>query len=141
LHKQTLEDREGGKVVTGVTQTGTGSDGKPIYEPISVTLDQEGTRRYWSNLGERAQENFLYDASFIKLRQVSLGYSLPAKLLSNTPFTNISLSFVGRNLAILYKNIDNVDPESSYTDSSAQGLDYFGMPGTRSYGFNLRVVF
>jgi hypothetical protein len=51
------------------------------------------------------------------------------------------VSFVGRNLAILYKNVDNIDPEYGYTDSAAQGLDYFGMPTTRTYGFNLRVVF
>ena len=101
----------------------------------------EETGDYWGNLGERCQENFIYDASFIKLRQVSLEYSLPAKLLTKTPFTNLAVSFVGRNLAILYKNIDNVDPESTYTDSNAQGLDYFGMPGTRSYGFNVRVTF
>jgi hypothetical protein len=128
-------------VVTGVTQTGTGTDGKPIYEPFTRTLSMEETGDYWGNLGERAQENFIYDASFIKLRQVSLEYSLPAKLLNKTPFTNLAVSFVGRNLAILYKNIDNVDPESTYTDSNAQGLDYFGMPGTRSYGFNVRVTF
>jgi hypothetical protein len=101
----------------------------------------EETGDYWGNLGERAQENFIYDASFLKLRQVSLEYSLPVKLLTKTPFTNLAVSFVGRNLAILYKNIDNVDPEATYTDSNAQGLDYFGMPGTRSYGFNVRVTF
>jgi hypothetical protein len=141
LHKQTIEGREGGFIVKGVTQTGTDTDGKPIYEPIEKELNNEFFRNYWSNLGERAEENFIYDASFVKLRQVSLGYSLPAKILSKTPFTGLAVSFVGRNLAILYKNIDNVDPESTYTDSNAQGLDYFGMPGTRSYGFNLRVTF
>jgi hypothetical protein len=141
LHKQTLVNREGGMVIKGVTQTGTGSDGKPIYEAFTKTLNQDETRRYWSNLGERAQENFVYDASFIKLRQISLEYSLPPKLLTKTPLTNLAVSFVGRNLAILYKNIDNVDPEYGYTDSSAQGLDYFGMPTTRTYGFNLKVTF
>lgn len=39
------------------------------------------------------------------------------------------------------KNTDNIDPESSYTSSNAQGLDYFGMPATRTYGFNLRATF
>ncbi len=141
LHKQTLEDREGGKVIEGVTQTGTNTDGSPIYEPFTLTLDQDQTQRYWSNLGERAQENFIYDASFIKLRQVSVEYSLPAKILNKTPFSNLAVSFVGRNLAILFKNIENVDPESNYTDSNAQGMDYFGMPTTRTYGFNVRVVF
>lgn len=141
LHKQTLVKREGGMTVKGVTQTGTDASGKPIYEAFTKTLDQEQTRNYWSNLGERAEENFMYDASFIKLRQVSIEYSLSPKILSKTPFTSLAISFVGRNLAVLYKNIDNVDPEYGYTDSAAQGLDYFGMPTTRTYGFNLKVVF
>ncbi len=141
LHKQTLVNREGGMVVKGVIQNGTDSNGKPIYEPFTKTLNQRETRDYWANLGERAQENFIYDASFVKLRQISLEYSIPPALLSKLPFTNLAISFVGRNLAILYKNIDNVDPESNYTDSNAQGLDYFGMPTTRTYGFNLRVTF
>jgi hypothetical protein len=62
-------------------------------------------------------------------------------LLSKTPFVNLTVSFVARNLAILYKKVPNIDPESSYTSSNAQGLDYFGMPATRSYGFNLRAIF
>jgi hypothetical protein len=83
----------------------------------------------------------MYDASFIKLRQITFGYSVPKSMLSKTPFQTLSLSFVGRNLAILFKNTENIDPESSYTSSNAQGLDYFGMPATRSYGFNLRASF
>ncbi len=141
LHKQTLVNREGGMVVKGVIQNGTDGSGKPIYEPFTKTLNQRETNDYWNNLGERCQENFVYDASFVKLRQISLEYSIPPALLSKLPFTNLAVSFVGRNLAILYKNIDNVDPESNYTDSNAQGLDYFGMPSTRTYGFNLRVTF
>ncbi|MDP4221820.1 MAG: SusC/RagA family TonB-linked outer membrane protein [Bacteroidota bacterium] len=140
LHKQTLKNREGGMVVTGVTQTGT-SGGEPVYAPFTLTLNQEQTRQYWSNLGERAEENFIYDASFIKLRQISIEYSFAPKILAKTPFTNLAVSFVGRNLAILYKNIDNVDPEYGYTDSAAQGLDYFGMPTTRTFGFNVKAVF
>ncbi|HOW41757.1 MAG TPA: hypothetical protein PL123_14520, partial [Bacteroidales bacterium] len=58
-----------------------------------------------------------------------------------TPLTNVSVSFVGRNLWIIHRNTENIDPESSYTSSSGQGIDQFAMPTTRSYGFNLRVVF
>ena len=113
----------------------------PIYEPFTKTLTPGEAENYWSQLGERSAEAFIYDASYVKLRQVTLGYSFPRALLSRTPFTNLMLSFVGRNLAILHKNVDNIDPESSYTNSNAQGLDYFGMPATRTYGFNLRVTF
>lgn len=141
LHKQTLEYREGGMPIEGVIQTGTGTDGKPVYAPLSMTLNQEQTRIYWGNLASRAQENFMYDASFVKLRQVSLEYSLPPAVLDKTPLANVAVSFVGRNLAILYRKTDNIDPEASYTNSNMQGIDQFGMPGTRSYGFNVRVVF
>jgi hypothetical protein len=141
LHKQTLEYREGGMPIEGVIQTGTGTDGKPVYAPLSMTLNREQVRNYWGNLAGRAQENFMYDASFVKLRQVSLEYSLPASILDKTPLQTVAVSFVGRNLAIIYRNTDNIDPESSYTSSSGQGIDQFGMPGTRSYGFNVRVVF
>ena len=141
LHKQTLEYREGGMPIEGVIQTGTGSDGKPVYAPLSMTLNQEQVRNYWGNLASRAQENFMYDASFVKLRQVSLEYSLPPAVLDKTPLANVAVSFVGRNLAILYRKTDNIDPEASYTNSNGQGIDQFGMPGTRSYGFNVRVVF
>jgi len=128
-------------VVKGVIKNGTDSNGNDIYEPFTKTLNQRETVDYWGNLGERCQENFIYDASFMKLRQISLEYSIPQTLLAKSPFTNLAISLVGRNLAILYKNIDNVDPESNYTDSNAQGLDYFGMPTTRTYGFNLKVTF
>ena len=141
LHKQTLAYREGGMPVEGVIQTGTGTDGKPVYGPLSMTLNREQVRNYWGNLASRAQENFMYDASFVKLRQVSLEYSLPASILDKTPLQTVAVSFVGRNLAIIYRNTDNIDPESSYTSSNGQGIDQFTMPGTRSYGFNVRVVF
>jgi hypothetical protein len=71
-----------------------------------------------------------------------LGYNLSPKLVGKTPFNAIGLSFVGRNLAILWKNIPNIDPESTYSfNGGAQGLEYFALPQTRSYGFNLNVSF
>ena len=141
LSKRTLVNREGGLVVDGVIQNGTDADGKPVYIPFTKTLNEQETQDYWGNLAYRASENFVYDASFIKLRQISLEYDLPAKLLEKTPLKNIAVSFVGRNLAILYRKTDNIDPESSYTSGTGQGIDQFTMPGTRSYGFNLRVTF
>ncbi|MEM9676217.1 MAG: hypothetical protein AAF992_26740, partial [Bacteroidota bacterium] len=71
----------------------------------------------------------------------SVGYSLPTSLLSNTPLQSVRLSFVGRNLLLLYTNLENVDPESTYNNTNSQGLEYFGVPQTRSYGFNLKVGF
>lgn len=134
---QTLLGRQGEAPleITGVTPDGNG------YKPFSKTLTPGEAQNYWSKLGDRAAERFLYDASFIKLRQITLGYTLPSRLFTNTPIRSLMVSFVARNLAILYKNTENIDPESSYTSSNSQGLDYFGMPSTRTFGFNLKATF
>lgn len=136
--KQTLLGREGEAplVVTGVADDGAGG-----FKPFSKTLTPGEANNYWSLLGDRAAEKFVYDASFIKLRQITLGYNLPKKILDRTPVQNLMVSFVARNLAILKKNTPNIDPESSYTSSNSQGLDYFGFPATRTFGFNVRATF
>jgi hypothetical protein len=145
LHKQSLIGREGEAPlhITGVVNTGTTA--APEYTPVDRDLTVDEARTYWNSIGGEAtaiSEMFIYDASFLKLRQLTLSYSLPRTLLTNSPFQNVTISFVGRNLAILYKDIENVDPESNYSSNAgAQGLEYFGFPATRSYGFNLTVGF
>lgn len=141
LSKNSLQGREGEAplTVTGVTQEGT------EYKPFTKTLTPQEAFNYWGNVGGEADftntRMYLYDASFIKLRQLTLGYVFPKKLLAKTPLQNLTLSFVGRNLAILFKNTPNIDPESNYANGNSQGFDYFGFPSTRSYGFNLRATF
>ncbi len=137
--KQTLQGRAGEAPLTVTGVTDVNNDG--VYEPFTKTLTPGEAANYWNQLGERAQENFVYDASFIKLRSVTFGYNFPKSMLTKTPINSLSLSFVGRNLAILYKKTPNIDPESSYTSSNSQGMDYFGVPASRTYGFNLRASF
>jgi hypothetical protein len=137
--KNTLLGREGEAPLIREGVIDSNNDG--VYEPFSKTYTPGEAQNYWSQLSNRAQENYIYDASFIKLRQITFGYTIPKAWLSKTPIQTLMVSFVGRNLAILYKNVDNIDPESGYSSSNAQGLDYFGMPATRSYGFNLRATF
>ena len=141
--KQTLLGRQGEAplIITGVVQDGSNPNGDPIFKPMTKTLTPGEAQNYWSQLGDRAAERFVYNASFVKLRQITLGYNLPKRLLGKTSLQNLMVSFVARNLAILYKNVDNIDPESSYTSSNSQGLDYFGMPATRTFGFNIRATF
>jgi TonB-linked SusC/RagA family outer membrane protein len=137
LTKESLIGREGGLQITGVFEDGSGG-----YTGVETrTLDHQDAENYWSYLGERDEAHFTYDASFVKLRQLTFGYNFPSSLLSKTPMKSLSLSFVARNLAILYKNSPNIDPESTYTTSSSQGLDYFGLPATRTFGFNLKATF
>ena len=137
LTKESLIGRDGKMTITGVFEDGSGG-----YTGVEThTLTAEEAEIYWQYLGERDEAHFVYDASFIKLRQFTFGYNIPASILGKTPIKTLNLSFVARNLAILYKNTPNIDPESTYTTTSAQGLDYFGLPATRTFGFNLKATF
>jgi len=131
LHKQTLEGRDGGFMSVGVDEEGAA---------LNVWIADSLLQNYWEQY-VRISDYFIYDASFAKLRQVILGYTFPERWLSKTPFRNISLSLVGRNLLLLYSKMENVDPESTYNNTNSQGLEYPGAPQTRSFGFNLRVIF
>jgi hypothetical protein len=128
-----------------VYETGKDASNNPIYTQHTGTLTPDQARNHWNAKGGEStaiSDYFLYDASFLKLRQLTIGYSFPRSMLAKTPFQVVSISFVARNLAILYKDIENVDPESNYSaNAGAQGLEYFGFPSTRSYGFNLNVTF
>jgi hypothetical protein len=142
LTKETIKGREGDLQLTGVFENGTNPDGTTKYTGVETrTLTIEQASNYWGNVPGRDEPHFVYDASFLKLRQITFGYDIPASLLRKTPIKTLQLSFVARNLAILFKNTPNIDPESSYTSSSGQGLDYFGVPASRTYGFNLRATF
>ncbi len=137
LTKESLQGRDGTMQVTGVFDEGNGN-----YSGVETrTLSVEQAQNYWGNLGERDESHFVYDASFLKLRQLTFGYELPNKILSKTPIKTLNVSFVARNLWCIIKHTPNIDPESSYSSGSGQGLDYFGLPATRTYGFNLRVTF
>ena len=127
---------EASLMINGVIETAPGE-----YEPVNRQLTGGEVPRYYEKLFFDASENWVYDASFIKLRQVVLTYNLPYDWLSRWSINNASISFVGRNLAVLYRSTPNIDPESSYSSSNGQGLDMFGLPVTRTYGFNLNVKF
>jgi TonB-linked SusC/RagA family outer membrane protein len=142
-NKGTIPGREGARpdsiLAVGVMNTGTTA--APVYVP--------NTRRayvqdFWSAYGG-ITENFMYDASFVKLREITLGYSFNAAALRDTFvgsfLTGIRVSVVVRNAAILFSRIPNVDPESNYSNGNAQGLEYNTLPSTRSYGVNLTLKF
>ncbi len=86
-------------------------------------------------------EDFVEDASWVRLRDVSIGYTLPASLLSKAKIAGATISLTGRNLW-LSTPYTGVDPETNLTGATnAQGLDYFNMPNTKSYGVTLNLTF
>lgn len=105
-----------------------------------VALDQSW---YLSNGGGfgNLDEQFIEDASWIKLREVSLNYNLPSSLLNTLGAKSGQLGLAGRNLLII-TDFQGVDPEVNLTGASkGRGLDYFTNPGTRSILFNLKLDF
>jgi len=132
LHRRTVE---GGVRESGVTVTGVDENGNAFERNIPA-------QEYFQGTAFTLTEDFVSSADFIKLRQLTFGYSLPQRLLAGTPLQSASLSLVARNLLLIYSEVDNVDPESSYSVAgNAQGLENFGVPPTRSFGLNLMVRF
>ena len=84
---------------------------------------------------------YIYDASYVKLREVAFSYSLPSKLLARTKVSKASISIVGRNLWIIHKNMPYYDPESSVSAGNIQGIADGAYPSTRTLGLNLTVDF
>ena len=83
------------------------------------------------------------DGDYIKLRQLTLGYSLPEKLLAGVPLIRtLQVSLVGRNLWTIMKRSDNIDPESGFaTIVRYAGIEGTGLPSTRTYGVNVNIKF
>jgi TonB-linked SusC/RagA family outer membrane protein len=139
LHKETIAARANGITVSGVDTNG---EARTWNIPAnSASPSQYLVDNYYQRYA-MITDNIVYDASFIKLREFSFGYALPSSLLSRTPFEAASVSMVGRNLLLLWSNVPNIDPESGYTTSgNSQGLEFFAMPTTRSFGFNINLTF
>ncbi|RAJ09253.1 TonB-linked SusC/RagA family outer membrane protein [Arenibacter echinorum] len=131
LTKATLPGRENGLPLSGVDTAGN---------PYQRVVPVEELDTYYDN-HKRYTDIFVYDGSFVKLREVVLSYKIPVERLSFVNLQSASISLVGRNIAILYKNTDLFDPESSYTNGNAQGLEAFGVPRTRSIGLDLNLKF
>ncbi len=132
IPEKTLEGRES-YIFPGVLEDGTANN-------IATTSE-----KYWLRVGGRntpAGEVFTYSASNIRLREVTLSYALPARLMQKSPFEGASLSLVGRNLFFLMKKADGFDPElTAGAQNTTVGLESFSLPSTRTIGVNLSLSF
>jgi hypothetical protein len=96
----------------------------------------------WTHNAESNTARYMFDASYIKLREISLGYNVPKKIMAKTPFNSARISAVGRNVAILFQNTPKgIDPEATSSVGNAQGLEKgFALPSA-TWGFDLKVSF
>lgn len=99
---------------------------------------------YYRSIGgdNAPAEEYVYDASYIKFKELSFGYSFPSKWLKKIHVSNLRLSFVGRNLCYLLKHTPGTSPEGGYdTTMFSQAIDYTAVPYTRTLGFSVNVGF
>jgi TonB-linked SusC/RagA family outer membrane protein len=115
-----------------------GSDG--AYHTNNTKFDPY---LFYTTQAGRPNEFMLVDASYVKLREARISYSLPAKWMSKTPFGSATVSIFGNNLFIWTpKENQYSDPElSSNGAANAQGFEFSAAPSLRNYGFNLKFTF
>lgn len=125
----------GGETVysDGIIVNGVTADGKANAKVVPAV-------NYYKALYD-IDEAFVYKSSYIKFRELRLGYTLPSSWTKKIGFVSATVALVGRNLWILYKDVPNIDPENAFTNGNAQGLEDLTLPTTRSYGFNINFKF
>jgi hypothetical protein len=94
---------------------------------------------YHRSLGNGLAEQFTYDASFIKLRELRVGYSVPSDWSARFGLSSMRVAVIGRNLW-LNTDVPHIDPETGFDASNVQGFEYSQMPSAKSIGFNLSVT-
>jgi TonB-linked SusC/RagA family outer membrane protein len=120
----------------GVLFPGVSEDGKTNSQRALLT----GLRGYGYNNFPNA--GYVYDASYIKLREANITYSFSKKLMSRlSPIKGIDVSLYGRNLWIIHKNLPYADPEEGPSSGNIQGFQVGSYPTYRTYGFNLKFTF
>ena len=128
--------RENGVVAEGVMDDGNGGYVTNTTPAVSVSQFFRLKRR---NPGDFT----VFDASFVKLREMSLQYKFPSRVLGSLPISGLNISIIGRNLAILSRNTPNgYDPESAGNASgNIQGREYGQLPTARTIGMNVKISF
>lgn len=142
IHINTLEGREewyagtGGFVGKGVVNTGT--EENPVYEENTKFVNPQ---LYWESLYNATPEPFIYDASYVKLRNINITYRFPQNVTGKFKLTGASLSLNAQNVWNIYNNVPNVDPESNYNNGNGQGFEYGSLPQRFYWGMSANIKF
>ncbi len=143
---QSADEREDVVVFDGVVNTGTADEPVYVENNTAVALGSADESASYTSF-YRVRNGFggisemsIFDTSWLRLRELTLSYQLPANILG-TSFAGGSISLTGRNLW-LSTDYPGIDPETNLTgDSNGYGLDYFNMPNTKSYTATVRLNF
>jgi TonB-linked SusC/RagA family outer membrane protein len=113
------------------------ADGTPSTEPNNIQITGQ---EYWTAF-QTASEFAVFDASVLRLRELSIGYTFPAAVLERTPFGSANISVTGRNLFFYAPNLVHADPEANQLGGNTRGFEFNSPPTVRNYGVNLRFTF
>jgi hypothetical protein len=113
-------------------------DGEIVFVPNNVSVSFQDYNYRLNQYG--LHEPVIFDASYVKLKEVRAAWNVPATLLGSLPVRSATISVVGRNLALLFANVPHVDPESAVSASPYyQGFELFNMPTARTISIDISI--
>lgn len=139
---QSMLDGAGVSLVTAEARDNGGVTVNAVDQTSGTAITSVDAETWFRAIGDRngVGEAYVYDRTNVRLSQLSLGYNFDVSKWK-LPISSATLSFVGNNLWMIYNDAP-FDPELALsTNRSAQGLDNFNLPSTRTYGLNLNVSF
>ena len=142
MYEETAENNDKGIPLRDDVADGGGHNfPNTVYEDGSPNTSYAGAQDYFGAwyYGNLPTAFWVFDASYVKLREMSLGYSLPASVIGRTPFNAVTLTLYGRNLWIINKNTKHFDPEAILSSGNQQGIESGAYPTPRSIGLSLRI--
>ncbi|NPD84546.1 SusC/RagA family TonB-linked outer membrane protein [Lentimicrobium sp. L6] len=132
----------GGYLVEGVYEPGTIINGEDMSGKTNSTyIDPYQYYQKVSMWQEEIHESFIYDASFVKLRELSISYSIPKDKLEKVWIKGLTAGVFANNVWLIYSEVPNVDPESMLTNGNGQGYELYSYPNKRSIGVSISVNF
>ncbi len=137
LAEETTTNRQGTFIDNGVIDNGDGT-----FRPNDVPV--QNVESFWGRYASSSiAEGNTFDASFIKLREIGISYTLPRSIIDKTPFGTIQFGFEARNVAILHSNVPHIDPETNLFGSAndGAGIERGSVPSSRTFGVNLKLGF
>ncbi|CAL2086647.1 SusC/RagA family TonB-dependent receptor precursor [Tenacibaculum sp. 190524A02b] len=136
LPTSNTSNNTGGVLVEGVDST----SGSPVSYYVNA-------KTYWNSLFA-LHERWIHDASYVKLRQLSLGYTFGEKVFQNTPIESLTVNFFANNLWLIYSEIDGIDPSEIEDSNGGSGVgegyrwvEGGQLPSSRTFGMNIKVKF
>lgn len=143
LAEETLDNREGIFIDEGVNEV-QDADGNVTY--VENETPVRSMQDFWTNYTNNSNaEAATFDGSWVKLREVTVSYSLPSKIFGDSGIRGISVGLEARNLWLIHSNVPHIDPEASFFGPSLVGgaanVEFWSVPTARSIGANVRINF